>query len=414
MRCQFFVALTLLFTTAGHCEVAPVAIIVPDARAWVGQRLPFFVELRARGSFGGSAIFSLPEISRSVILKLGNPVVSSREIEGDSWFVQTHEFALFSQLSGELAIPAFDVRFGSRDGFTGPVVEQQAQVPGASVEIRRPPGSDRDVYLVTTDELTIEERWDSQPGKLPVGAVVKREIVQQARQMTGMALAPPLTTVPEGVRVYSTSPELIDRTERGEFAGERRETLTYLFQQPGIFELPQMTYVWWDPTAEQLVSRTLPGATFEVAGSIGGPGTVNPAEERWTGLWLLWPLALVGLGIGIWQRRGVYASLLRFLMWLNPPERRAANRLLRACQLNEPVAAHKSWAQWRATQPVGLQLNTEFELALVALQRAVYGPTGSVAWRGAPFARAFAAQRAAILIRSEPGPPADLPALNPR
>ena len=236
----------LLFSMAARAEVAPVAIRIPEAKAWIGQRLPFYVELRARGSFAGAASFSLPEIPRTVILKVGNPVVSSQEIDGDSWFVQTHEFALFSQQSGTLQIPGFEVRFASRDGFTGPVKEQQAQVPAARIEIQRPPGSESIGFLVTTESLDLTENWEPQPqpqpGPVKVGAIFKRTIIQRAAQITGMALAAAPTDAPDGVRVYPGQPEVTDKTERGDFLGERRETITYQLQKPGSFELPELSY----------------------------------------------------------------------------------------------------------------------------------------------------------------------------
>ena len=43
-------------------EVAPAVVRVPEATAWIGQRVPFFVELSARGSFAGTASFDLPQI----------------------------------------------------------------------------------------------------------------------------------------------------------------------------------------------------------------------------------------------------------------------------------------------------------------------------------------------------------------
>ncbi len=78
-------------------------------------------------------------------MKVGNLVVSSQDIDGRSKFVQNHEFALFSQKTGLLEVPAISVRFAGREGFTGPAVDVQAQVPGWKVEIRRPPGG-IDVY----------------------------------------------------------------------------------------------------------------------------------------------------------------------------------------------------------------------------------------------------------------------------
>ncbi len=227
----------LLFSIHLHAGIEPVVIRVPEAKAWIGQRLPLYVELRARGSFAGAASFSLPEIPRTVIIKIGNPVVSSQQIDGESWFVQMHEFVLFSQQSGTVEIPAFEVRFGSHDGFTGPVIEQQAQVPGTSIEIQRPPGSESISFLITTESLDLSENWQPepqrQPGPVKAGAIFKRTIVQRAAQMTGMALTATPTDAPDGVRVYPGQPEVTDKTERGDFLGERRETITYQLQKPG-------------------------------------------------------------------------------------------------------------------------------------------------------------------------------------
>jgi len=111
--------------------------------------LPFYVELRAPGSFAGTAGFDLPQLPGTLLMKIGNPVVGSQEIEGESWFVQTHEFALFSQRPGTLEVPPFSVRFASREGFTGPAKEMQAKAPSWKVDIRRPPGSDKIGFLIT-------------------------------------------------------------------------------------------------------------------------------------------------------------------------------------------------------------------------------------------------------------------------
>jgi hypothetical protein len=92
--------------------------------------VPFFVELRAGGSFTGTASFDLPQLPGALLMKIGAPVVSSQNFEGRSWFVQTHEFALFSQKPGTLEVPAFKVRFASREGFTGPAADIEAQSPG--------------------------------------------------------------------------------------------------------------------------------------------------------------------------------------------------------------------------------------------------------------------------------------------
>jgi hypothetical protein len=410
-KLRFVALLFLLLPIVVPAEVAPVAIFVPEARAWTGQRVPFFVALRARGSFAGSASFSLPDISRTVILKVGNPVVSSEDIEGESWFVQTHEFALFSQQSGTVTIPDFQVRFGSRDGFTGPVTEQQLAVPGARVEIRRPMGSEDLGFLVTTDELDLTEEWEPQPGPTEVGAVYKRTIVQRAAQMTGMALAVASTEAPDGVRVYSGQPEVADKTERGKFLGQRRETLTYLVQKPGRVELPALTYAWWNPKTEKLVSQTLPAVTFEVTVSTSAAASGESFAVRRILPWLL--LAGLTLGLGIWKRRRVTTWLVKFWQWLNPAERRVARRLLRACRHHDPAAAQTAFNQWRNMQDTGFQPSPELQATVLEMQRLIFGPMEASAWQGDKLTKAFEAQCAVKSDKSLSNRSAELPSLNP-
>ena len=171
-------------------EVAPVVTRTPKPVAWTGQRLPFFVDLRSRGTFAGTAKFDLPEIPGVLVVQAGDPVVETQEIEGEPWQVQTHEFALFAQREGPLTIPAFTVRFSRRDGYSGPANDIETTTPAISFEIRRPPGASQDAFIITTDSLKISEQWEPEPRASSVGAVFKRTIHQRAEQMPGMALAP--------------------------------------------------------------------------------------------------------------------------------------------------------------------------------------------------------------------------------
>jgi hypothetical protein len=406
------ITLIVLISTA-QAEVAPVAVRAPDAKAWVGQRVPFYVELRATGSFAGVANFDLPQLPGTIIMKIGNPVVSSQEIEGQSWFVQTHEFALFSQKPGRLDMPAFAVRFSSRDGFTGPVKDQQVKAPSWSVEIERPPGSEKIGFLITTETLDVKETWDPQPGPVQVGAVFKRSIVQRAPELSGMALAPAPTTAPDGIRVYSGNAETKDRIDRGSLSGERRDTLTYLLTKPGTFTLPALAYVWWNPKTQTLQSKTLPAVTFDVA-----PAPIAQTSKSAVARGRLWPwllaLALVA-AIGAWQWR-------RFVGWgrqawkkLNPPDRVATRKLLRACRHNDAAAAEAAWIAWRNTQDAAFEPDPKLRSAILELQRCLFGPTPAMSWQGDTLARAFSASlNSAKASRQKRKSSSALPQLNPQ
>ena len=402
----------VLSVLAAQAEVAPVTVRMAAPNVWVGQRATMFVELRAPGSFEGTADFELPQIPGTLLMKVGNPVVSSGDIEGASWFVQTHELALFSQKAGVLEVPAFPVTFSHHEGFVGPVTEVKTRTSAATIEIRRPPGSERIGFLVTTESLDISESWDRAPGASEVGAMFKRTIIQRAPNLPGMALAPAPTTAPEGIKVYVGHAETKDELERGDFLGERRETITYLLQQSGTLSLPALTYVWWNPETQTLDSRTLPAVTFEVAAPPAAPLPAATAAARRTWPWLL--ITALVAGLSVWQRHRCSRWAIRGWKSFNPPERVAARQLLRACRRNEAAPAATAWNAWRETQGPGFQPGPELLAAVLGLQRQLFGAVPAAPWRGDDLVHAFKETLAAEKASFSPTAASALPELNPR
>jgi hypothetical protein len=411
MKCAYGIFIgCMLFASSAVAEVAPVAVRLPEAKAWIGQRVPFFVELRSSGSFAGSASFDLPEIPGAMVMKIGGPSVSSEQIEGKTWFVQSHEFALFSQKPGSLEISAFPVRFSQREGFSGPVSDVNAESPGFEITIQAPTGSENIPFLVTTESLDVTETWDPAPGSAKFGAVFKRTIVQRAPQVPGMALVPAPTTAPEGIRVYPGSAEINDKLDRGDFLGERRETITYMMQQSGTLEIPELSYVWWNPKTEALESKTLPAATFEIA--------PQPAAQSETGNVRRIRPVLLGvvllIALLVWQKLRIANWAKQCWCALNPPHRVATRNLIRACRRNNASAAATAWNTWQNTQDVSLEVDAALRAAVIGLQRDLFGPTPTDTWQGAEFAHAFVTHLTAAKTRSSYGNKSNLPSLNPQ
>lgn len=382
-----FLILTLFvaLTSTAFADTTPVSVRLPEKAGWVGQRLPFFIELRALGSFEGSASFDLPQTPGTIIIKTGNPVVSSEEIDGQSWFVQSHEFALFSQRAGILEIPQFSIRFSSRSGFTGPASDVNAVFPGMKVEIVRPPGSENIGFLVTTDSLEISEKWTPEPKPVQAGAVFKRAILQRADQLSGMALSPPDTTATESIRVYTEDPVIEDKDERGEFLGERSDTITYQFTRAGSFTLPELTYVWWNPKSEKLESKTLPAVSFDVSPAPStSPGATQTGVNT---IWFLLPLLLMALAI--WQRRKLMAWLRQCWKILHPADKVLAKKLLRACKQNNDRAAANAWNSWRNTQSASFVPSPELQRSVLNLHKHIFGSMSQGSWQGVELAGAF-------------------------
>ncbi|MEQ8854744.1 hypothetical protein [Gimesia sp.] len=415
MRVALFLMLLLMSSLSRGlmaAEVEPAQIQIKEQTWWVGQQVPFTVQLRAPGSFSGAAVFSLPEIPRVVIIKTGSPVVSSEEIEGKTWFVQTHDFALFSQQSGTVTIPKFTVRFSHKDGFTGPVHDQSAQVPAAQVKIERPPGCSAQDFLVTTDSFKLKERWDPQPGSAAQGAVYHRTITQEADQVTGMALAPPPEAVPAGVRLYLGQPTVSDQTERGVFIGTRVDTLTYQLQEAGTWTLPAIRYQWWDPEKKTFGSQTLPAVTFEVQGT-AIPVTNAPAMASSKSIYIRLAMLSICLAVIFWQRRRIGNGLRKIGQYWNSPERVAARKLLTSCRTNDPRETQIAWQIWLNCRGADSSISPELKAAVQELQSTLYGVNESGDWQGARLAAAFRADQRADK-KSGLKKQSVLPALNPR
>jgi hypothetical protein len=402
-------ACALLLAGLARAAAAPAVATAPAREAWAGARVPFYVELRGTGAFVGSARFVLPELPGALLLKVGNPTVASQRIDGEDLFVQTHEFALFAQRAGALDLAGIEVTFASREGFDGPARELTARVPALSFAVRRPPGLDPGEFVVSTPSLEISESWEPEPATVRVGAVLRRQIVQRALDLPGMALAPASAAEPAGFRVYPQSPRLRDRLERGEFAGERIDTLLYVPERAGSVEIPALAYRWWDPMAAELRTLTLPAVRLEVepAASSLTPGRHQAAKR----VLLITTLALAAAASVVILSRRRLARLARALAtraW--PAERRARYRLLRACARHDAARAHAAFMAWRNIAGLGVSADAAIAAALVALESTLYGRTPSTSWSGDELARAL---RTAARRRPRHPARSALPPLNP-
>lgn len=395
---------------ACRAEFSPVRARAPEPEAWVGQRVAFFIELRAAGPFAGAASFSLPQVPRCVIVKCGSPVVESEEVDDETLFVQTHEFALFSQADGAIELPGFEVRFSSRKGFVGPEVEHVERTEALTFEIARPAGGDAKRFLVTTAEIEVAESWEPTPGAVQQGAVFRRTITQHADQTTGMALPPPPTRAPDGVRVHVGRPEVVDKTERGSFHGLRRDTLTYVLREPGTVTIPAIEYVWWNPEDEEFGSKVLPAVRFEVTAAPQPPASEAATRHPWW--WAITGAVVAALGGVLYRVRDRLVDWARRAhRWLNPPEHQAQRALLSACRQNDASAAEAAWISWQSLQPEAYEPSSELQSAATDLHRSLYGPIPGTAWRGDALRRALSKRHADAPSTRSAGD--DLPALNP-
>ena len=122
--------MTLLFLSCSVSQAfEPVQAELGKEVAWTGEAVPLIITIYSPGPFSGTAAFDLPELPQTVAVKVGNPVVGSEDVDGESYLTQRHVFHLYTQQSGQVAIPSFRVRFSGKRTFTSDAEAMEGETP---------------------------------------------------------------------------------------------------------------------------------------------------------------------------------------------------------------------------------------------------------------------------------------------
>jgi hypothetical protein len=258
---------------------------IPDeSGAWVGQRITVIVELLAPGIFAGAPSYELPDPKGALLLPpSGRPVLSSEKINGTDYTVQRHELFVFARRAGTLTIPPCKVRFAyKRSPLDREPLSATVATPSLTFTAKIPPGAEKLGSIISGRGLTAVEKWQPEPGKAKAGDAFTRTVTFAASDIPAMAF--PLFPVPQvdGLGFYPKAPEVLDHAERGEFRGERRDTVTCVCRRAGTFVIPPVSLTWFDLDTTQLKTINFPARTLEVAPNPAMPETkpAEPAAER--------------------------------------------------------------------------------------------------------------------------------------
>jgi hypothetical protein len=229
----------------------------------------------------------------------------SETIEGDSFTGQRYEFMLFAQRAGTLTVPSVpvdvEVKTWGAGGGTG---IHRMSTPSVEFLARTPPGAEGIRGLISTADLTANQYWEPETEDPMVGDALKRTITLRAKDVSGMAFAPISHNRIEDLGIYPGEPEIDDRFARGDLTGTRVETVTYVFERAGAFEIPDLELSWWDVGAGELKQLVLPGLSLQVTGNaVAGPDPVEPSLQKtswsqWSALFVVLIATVVALRFG--------------------------------------------------------------------------------------------------------------------
>jgi len=333
----------LLVAWLAHCGPLSAATVpqgdlrfdaAKGAPVWVGQEVELYLELWTDGFSFADQQFVLPEVPGGFLLQGDSSTVKLSEVrDGAAWQGLRYNLLFYPQAAGHLEVPPFDVSFSARAGFGSEPAAFRFRTEPLGIEARLPAGARAGGLLVTTTEFSMEALWDRDIRddgslQLQTGDALTLEVKRRAADVPGMVFAPLPDHRIDGLGVYPATPVLDDRINRGDLTGSRTDSVTFVCESAGRYEIPEWRFQWWDPDREVLAERVIPSLQLEV--------TVNPAYAaqgqapgRSSESWRWAAIALVGsvlvLGFGWFALRPVIARLVRKIQ-----ERRRQDRVARS------------------------------------------------------------------------------------
>jgi hypothetical protein len=327
-------------------KAAVSASLSDEGTLWAGQQLTLNLDLKTTGFSFSNTHFNLPEIDGAFLMQIDTTTVKMTErIDGETWQIVRYPLALYAQQAGTLEIPAIDVRFASAAGFGSEATAFELQSEPLEINIGLPAGVKSGDLVVTTTSFTLEHSWQPNSTTYDSGDAVTLSVTRSAADVSAMLLPPLPVFRTEGLAAYPQAPEVSDQTDRGELTGVRTDSIIWVIEQPGAYDIPGIRFQWWDPANGELQQQIVPGISFAAAASAGtrdkpGPAVASSAQPVYFQFWL-WALVAALLGVVAWVllKRKTPAIALS-------SERSTFSQVHKACSSNNAAQAYAAIHTW--------------------------------------------------------------------
>jgi hypothetical protein len=319
------------------------------------QQVNLQIEVATDKWFSGGTRIGHVEIKDAIVLQREQFAVNStRQDGGKTWTVQQWAIVIYPQRDGSFEIPAISLTLSiageNLEVITGKTETQpmtfSAELPAAL--------QDQQDWVATTD-FEVNDSFDKSFEELKIGDALIRTISMSASNLPAMMLPKVMTADIPGIAIYAKPPRLTDKVNRGDYLAERTQQITYVFENPGEFELPEEIFHWWNLATQSAEMVTLPAQTLVITGLPGQ--SAGQLKESQAGLYeklkdnlsliFLAGLIVVLLFAAFWLARRWFSGFKRDHSSATPPSRSWLLKQARqACRQNNPEQALNYLYQW--------------------------------------------------------------------
>ena len=329
--------------------------IEPSEGIVARQQVNLQIEVATDKWFSGGTRIGHFEIKDAIVLQREQFALNSTRGEGDiTWTVQQWTLVVYPQRSGSFQIPSIPLTLSiageNLEVITGKTETQpmifSAELPAAL--------QDKQDWVATAD-FEVNDSFDKSFEELKPGDALIRTIRMSASNLPAMMLPKVLIIDIPGIAVYAKPPRLTDKVNRGDYLAERIQEFTYVFENPGEFELPAETFYWWNLETQSAETVTLPTQTLVITGLPGQsagrressqPGLYDKLKNNLS-LILQAGLAVVLLLVALWLARRWLSGFRRSDSSTTAPSKSwLLKQAKKACRQNHQQQALNYVYQW--------------------------------------------------------------------
>ncbi|WP_020493634.1 BatD family protein [Methylobacterium sp. WSM2598] len=339
----------------------------------VGQPVHLRVDVLFPGSMPRPPRVKVGDVPGAQVLRFETQgVTTNDQINGQPYVGQQFEFVVFPRRGGAIDIPAAEVTLLDAAGDRTGTASGEAR----RIVVTVPPGLDPSGPVIAADEVDATQGWEPDPAqaRLKPGGALVRTIRRSVDGVPAMGMADLAFTAPEGVRIYVDPPRSEDRVNRGALTGSRLDRVTYVFEEPGSYDLPSVVQPWWDLDEARARAVTLAGVRVAVTQAASATEPVPRRGRTW-----VWA---AGALLGIALLLGIAAALRRRrVRRVDTSEATARSELRRVARSGDAPATYRALATWLARLPFSVRQRARRDPRLAPLadelERTLFGEGGS-------------------------------------
>lgn len=265
-------------TTSEDGEQRPFFIQaeVSNKSPYVQQQLTYKVELFLQANTPlDSGSITMPEAEHADVELITQNRESQEIINGQRYRVITQEYAVTPQRSGPLIIKGAvfngiyrSANVGNFTGFTRPE-QVTLRTTDLQLQVEAKPDNFPGAWLVS-EQVTLEEEWDSERLVLPVGEPITRTIIVTAEGVRPEQLPEPKLSWPSELRVYPERPQQASSITNGMRIAQARHTVVLIPSQTGTVTLPEVSIPWFNSRTHSIEHAQLPARELSLINPPGG------------------------------------------------------------------------------------------------------------------------------------------------